>query len=103
MIRHIVALRFREDVTQAKKDSLFAALDGLRERLNGMLAFQAFTNVSAERLLVRGFDDVFWCDFADIAARDVYLADLEHQSIGAALVAELDGGVEGIFVFDVAL
>jgi hypothetical protein len=68
-----------------------------------MLAFKAFTNVSTEQQLMRGFEDLFWCDFADIGARDTYLADSEHQSIGAALVAELNGGAEGLFVFDVTL
>jgi len=103
MIRHIVALRFRKDVTQARKDGLYGELDGLRSRLNGMLAFKAFTNVSVEQPLVRGFEDLFWADFTDVSERDAYLTDPEHQRIGAALVAELEGGAEGVLVFDVAL
>ena len=47
--------------------------------------------------------DMFWIDFADRAARDAYLADAEHQAIGAEIVARLDGGAEGVFVCDLEI
>ena len=53
--------------------------------------------------LVRGFEDVFWFDFRDLAVRDAYLADPVHQAVGTRLVAELEGGADGVFVCDVAL
>ena len=65
--------------------------------------FRSFANISVELPLVRGFDDLFWFDFRDESVRDTYLADAAHQAIGARIVAELDGGAEGVFVFDVAL
>ncbi|MYA88223.1 MAG: Dabb family protein, partial [Boseongicola sp. SB0662_bin_57] len=42
----------------------------------------------------------FWFDFRDASVRDAYLADEMHQRIGARLVAELEGGADGVFVLD---
>ena len=103
MIRHIVALRFRDGTPQATKDALYAALAGLDAHVEGILDFQSFTNVSVELPLVRGFNDLFWFDFRDLGVRDAYLVNPEHQAIGGRIVAELEGGADGVYVFDVAL
>lgn len=103
MIRHIVALRFRADVSEAEKRTLFSDLERLRARIDGVLDFRHFVNVSVELPLVRGFKDAFWFDFRDVGVRDAYLVDPEHQAIGASIVAALDGGSEGVFVLDVEL
>jgi hypothetical protein len=103
MIRHIVALRFRAGTPAATKAALYADLRGLAGHIEGILDFQSFDNISVELPLVRGFDDLFWFDFRDLAVRDVYLADAAHQAIGSRIVAELEGGADGVFVFDVAL
>ena len=103
MIRHIVALRFRADVTAAKKAELYAALKGLSGHIDGILDFRSFANISVELPVVRGFNDVFWFDFRDVGVRDAYLIDAAHQAIGARLVAETEGGVEGVFVCDVEI
>lgn len=60
-------------------------------------------NVAIEEPLVRGFMDMFWIDFRDLAARDMYIADEVHQQIGADIVACLEGGADGVFVCDVEL
>ena len=103
MIRHIVALRFRNGTAAGTKEVLYAALKGLAEHLEGIVDFRSFANISVELPLVRGFDDLFWFDFRDAGVRDIYLADPIHQAIGGRIVAELEGGAEGVFVFDVAL
>lgn len=103
MIRHIVALRFRPEVTAAKKDALYAALAGLSARIGGILDFRSFANVSVEDALVRGFRDLFWFDFRDVAVRDAYLVDPVHQAIGARIVAATEGGPDGVFVCDVEI
>ena len=103
MIRHIVALRFRADVTVTKKAELYAALKGLSGHIDGILDFRSFANISVELPVVRGFNDVFWFDFRDVGVRDAYLIDAAHQAIGARLVAETEGGVEGVFVCDVEI
>lgn len=100
MIRHFVLVRFRSDVSQETKASLFAALDGLRRHVAGVIDFHAGPNVSVETPLVRGFLDAFWFDFENVAARDAYLIDPQHQSVGARIVAETEGGADGIIVVD---
>ncbi|ABG30215.1 Dabb family protein [Roseobacter denitrificans] len=103
MIRHSVHLRFRADVTEAEKMSLYDALAGLSGHIDGIVDFQHRKNVSVETPLVRGFLDMFWFDFRDTSVRDTYLVDPEHQAIGARIVAALEGGPEGVFVCDVEL
>ena len=39
-------------------------------------------------------------DLADAAARDRYLVDPAHKAAGARLVAALEGGRDGLIVFD---
>lgn len=103
MIRHIVSLRFRSETTAEVKAALYKDLAALSGHIDGILDFRTFANVSVETDLVRGFLDVFWFDFRDRAVRDIYLADPVHQAIGARIVAELDGGIDGVFVVDVDL
>ncbi len=100
MIRHLVALRFKAGTTDDVKQGLMDDLAALDERIDGILDFRACPNVSVEDPLVRGYRDLFWFDFRDASVRDAYLADEEHQGIGARIVAELEGGAEGVLVLD---
>ena len=100
MIRHLVALRFRAGTDPAVKAGLMEDLAGLSDRIDGILDFQVRPNVAVEDPLVRGFRDLFWFDFRDAGVRDAYLVDEVHQIIGARIVAELEGGADGVFVFD---
>ena len=40
-------------------------------------------------------------EFADAAARDRYLPHPAHQVAGSRLVAALEGGTDGLIVFDI--
>jgi hypothetical protein len=103
MIRHIVALRFRAGTKAEAKALLYRDLAALKGHIDGILDFLHFDNVSVETPLVRGFNDVFWFDFRAAGVRDTYLEDPLHKEIGARVVAELEGGIDGVFVADVAL
>ncbi|MDJ0641140.1 MAG: Dabb family protein [Paracoccaceae bacterium] len=100
MIRHLVALRFKPGTPDTTKQALYDDLAALDARIDGILDFQSRANVSVEDPLVRDFRDLFWFDFRDVRVRDVYLEDEVHQAIGARIVAELDGGADGVFVMD---
>ena len=102
MIRHVVLVRFREGVAASEVAAVFAALADLRRHLPGMLGFAAGPNVSPEGL-ARGFTHAFTVDFADVAARDDYLALPEHEAAGARLVKAAEGGLAGLTVLDFAL
>ena len=99
MIRHIVLVRFRPEITGAEKSAIYAELESLRELVPGFLGASYGPNVSPEGL-GRGFVDGFAMDFTDAAARDAYLVHPAHKAAGARLVAALEGGIEGLVVFD---
>lgn len=103
MIRHLVHLRFKSDTDAATKQSLYDRLSDLRSRIDGIEDFQTRANLSVETPLVRGFLDMFWFDFRDVAVRDAYLGDEVHQAIGTDIVSCLDGGADGVFVCDIEL
>ena len=102
MIRHCVFLRFRADVSQAERDGIEADLRALQPLVDGFLAMIYGPNVSPEGL-GQGFAHGFTMDFRDAAARDAYLIHPAHQAAGKRIVAALDGGVEGLIVFDLEI
>jgi hypothetical protein len=102
MIRHIVLIRFRADMPEARIGGIFASLHALQAVIPGILAISWGGNVSPEGL-GRGFTHGFTVDFADVAARDRYLADPDHGKVGAALVGAAEGGIDGILVLDFAM
>lgn len=103
MIRHCVFIRFRPDVTNAEKTTIFAEIAALKDRLPGFLAAHIGANVSPEIAMDKGYAEGFIVDFADAAARDAYLDDAEHQKTGAKIVAAAQGGVQGVFVYDLEI
>ncbi|MBE1282732.1 MAG: Dabb family protein [Rhodobacteraceae bacterium] len=103
MIRHLVHLRFRKDVSESEKQALYDDLSGLSGHIDGIVDFQSRKNVSVETPVVRDFLDMFWFDFRDVSVRDRYLEDETHQEIGGRIVERLDGGIDGVFVCDIEL
>lgn len=103
MIRHFVVLKFRDTVDDATKAALYDDLRRLGDHLPGMVGFHAGRNVSVETELIRGNHDAFWVDFADVAARDAYLADEKHRQVGARIVSHTVGGADGVTVVDIEL
>ncbi len=99
LIRHCVFLKFRSDVTETQKSDIYAGLAALVGRIEGLLTFSAGPNVSPEGKS-RGYADGFIMDLADRAAIERYLDDPDHQAAGARLVAALEGGRDGLMVFD---
>jgi Stress responsive A/B Barrel Domain len=100
MIRHLVLVKFPVNARAETIEGLFRELDGLKAVVPGMLSFKGGANVSPEGLS-RGFTHAFVVDFADIAARDAYLAHPAHQAAGARLVGATQGGIDGLVVIDV--
>ena len=99
MIRHCVFVKFRADVTPAEKADIYAGLDALVGQIPGLLGADFGPNISLEGVS-QGFDDGFIMDLVDAKARDRYLEDLAHKAAGARLVAALEGGRDGLIVFD---
>jgi len=102
MIRHCVLVRFRPEATQQDRAAIYAELESLSEVVPGFLAMSAGPNVSPEGVH-QGFVDGFTMDFTDEAARDAYLIHPDHKAAGAKLVAALEGGRDGLIVFDMVV
>ena len=99
MIRHCVLLKFRADVDAGERATIFKGLTDLQHQIDGILAVAFGPNVSPEGR-GRGFDHGFTMDFIDAAARDRYLPHPAHKAAGSRLVAALEGGRDGLIVFD---
>lgn len=97
MIRHIVLLKARPEVTEAHIATIFADLHALN--LPGLLAIHSGRSESPEQI-ERGYMHGFTIDFADWNALAAYQAHPDHKRAGAALVAAAQGGIDGILVFD---
>jgi hypothetical protein len=100
MIRHCVFVKFRSDVGATERESIYAGLRSLIGKLDGLITGSFGPNVSPEGL-GKGLADGFTMDFRDAASRDAYLVDPDHKAAGARLVAALEGGRDGLLVFDI--
>lgn len=103
MIRHCVFIRFRAGVSPAQKSEIHREIADLKARIPGLLAVHAGDNVSPETGMDKGFAEGFIVDFADARSRDLYLEDEEHRKTGAKIVAAAEGGIDGIFVYDLEI
>ncbi|TIT52172.1 MAG: Dabb family protein [Mesorhizobium sp.] len=99
MIRHCVFARFRTDVSPTERTAIHADLEALRQVIEGMETVYFSANASPEPF-ARGFTHGFTID---AAARDAYLVHEAHQRAGARLVSALEGGTDGLMVFDLDL
>ena len=102
MIRHCVFVRFRPDVAEEERQAIYADLSALKDVLDGYLAISFGQNVSPEGR-DQGFGDGFIIDFVDESARDAYLVHPAHKAAGGRLVSALDGGRDGLIVFDIVV
>lgn len=99
MIRHIVLIRFRADVSETQIAAMFAELEDIRSKISGVLAITSGRSESPEKI-ERGYMHGFVVDFDGWAALEAYQTHPDHKALGAKLVANAEGGLDGILVFD---
>jgi hypothetical protein len=99
MFRHIVLIKFRDDVSDEHKQEIYADLRALVGTIDGLTGATFGPNVSPEGLS-KGFRDGFIMDLRDAEARDRYLADPSHQAAAKKLVAACEAGLAGVLPFD---
>jgi Stress responsive A/B Barrel Domain len=102
MIRHIVLIRFRPDITEARIAEIFADLHAIKDKIPGVLSITSGRSDSPEKI-ERGYMHGFVADFADWDTLAAYQAHPDHRRVGDALVASAVGGLDGILVFDLAV
>lgn len=99
MIRHIVLIRFERDLPETEIADIWRQLHALRAQVPGIVELQAGRSESPEKI-ERGYLHGFTVDFQDWAALAAYQEHPEHKKLGARLVANAQGGLDGILVFD---
>lgn len=99
MIRHIVLIRFRAEVTEAQVAAIFADLHAIRPLVPGCLSIHSGRSESPEQI-ERGYMHGFTVDFDGWDSLAAYQAHPDHRRVGASLVAHALGGLDGILVFD---
>lgn len=97
MIRHIVIFKYHDDAAPEKVKAISDAFWALKDRIAGIIGFEAGVNNSPENLN-RGLTHVFQLTFVDAAARDAYLPHPEHKAFGEILRGA--GILEEVFVID---
>ncbi len=77
MIRHLLLCKFAPEMTAAQFEEFIRAFGALKEKIEGILAFEYGENNSSEGL-DQGMTHVIVLTFVDAAARDAYLVHPEH-------------------------
>ena len=99
MIRHIVLTKFKPETSEEKIAEIYDGLAAVSDRLDGAQNFTGGRSESPEQI-ERGYMHGFVIDFDDWAALKLYSEDAEHKALGAQLVENAVGGIDGILVLD---
>lgn len=100
MIKHIVLVRFKKEITTHQIHQIFEKIRALETVLPSMKSFDyGKYNGSTERY--KGFDYAFYMEFETEKERDEYLIHPEHIKVGKELRSMLDTeGSESFLAFD---
>lgn len=99
MIRHIVLTKFKPDVSEGTIADIYAGLSTLTDTLPGARNFTGARSESPEQI-ERGYMHGFVIDFDDWDALQTYADNPDHKALGARLVENAVGGIDGILVLD---
>jgi len=99
MIRHVVLVKMKKNLPASTIDEILSELTALQGVIPGIIGFSGGKDQSPEGLQ-RGNTFGFAVDFVDSAARDAYLPHPAHQKVGGFIVANAEGGVDGVTVLD---
>ncbi|WP_299482437.1 Dabb family protein [uncultured Roseibium sp.] len=100
MIRHIVLIKFQDGVSEDTIAGLFQELRTIRDQVPGILDITSGRSESPEKI-ERGYMHGFVVDFEDWDALERYQTHPDHKALGAKLVANAIGGIDGILVLDI--
>ena len=99
MIRHIVLTNFKPEISEDKISKIYDGLSALVDKLPGAQGFTGGRSESPEQI-ERGYMHGFVIDFDSWEALRTYTENEEHKALGAQLVANAVGGIDGILVLD---
>ncbi len=99
MIRHIVLTRFKAAVSEDTIAEIYRGLAALVDQLDAASGFTGGRSTSPEQI-ERGYMHGFVIDFESRDALQNYADNPEHKRLGGLLVANAEGGVDGLLVVD---
>lgn len=99
MIRHIVLTKFKPETAEDAIAEIYAGLSELTDALPGARDFTGGRSQSPEQI-ERGYMHGFIIDFDSWADLKTYADHPTHQALGAWLVENATGGIDGILVLD---
>ena len=99
MIRHIVLVKFNADLPEADIEDIWVELHALKDVIPGVISITAGKSESPEKI-ERGYMHGFVADFESWDALATYAEHPDHKKLGARLVANAFGGIDGILVVD---
>ncbi len=100
MIRHIVLIKFKPEVSEAEISGMFEELRTIEKQVPGILGITSGRSESPEKI-ERGYMHGFVVDFESWDALEAYQTHPDHKALGARLVANAIGGLDGILVLDI--
>jgi len=99
MILHCVFCSFRTDVTLDQRAEILGELSDFSLTLEGVLGFDFGPNRDFEKKS-ESYDRGFVIRFDTQAALEAYAVHPTHQKLGDRLCDLLNGGADGLVVFD---
>ena len=102
MIRHIVLTRFADGTDEATIAGIYAGLSEVTEKMPGARGFGGGRSKSPEQI-ERGYMHGFTVDFDSWDDLQAYADDPEHQALGSQIVANAEGGIDGVLVLDIEI
>lgn len=102
MIRHIVFIRFKPEISDAEITAIFDELYAIKDKLPGVLSITSGKSESPEQM-ERGYMHGFVVDFVDWDALQAYQDHPDHKILGGKLVANAVAGIDDILVFDLPI
>jgi hypothetical protein len=99
MIRHVVLIRFKAELSEADISALFGELHEIEGKVPGLLGITSGRSEGPEQM-ERGYMHGFIADFSGWQALQAYQDHPAHQALGAKLVASAVDGKDGILCFD---
>ncbi len=102
MIRHIVLTKFKPETKEETIAALYSRLSDLTQTLTGAHNTTGGRSNSPEQI-ERGYKHAFVIDFDSWADLKTYADHPEHKALGAQIVENAIGGIDGILVLDLEL
>ena len=99
MIRHIVLIKFKSELGVDTIADIWRELHEIEGKVPGLLQITSGKSESPEQI-ERGYMHGFIADFDSCESLAQYQQHPEHKKLGARLVENAVGGLDGILVFD---